>query len=60
MIAVVVEVFYKLILIHKSMAKGKSTNDNRKTVFGKRKGGKAQKSRGPKDKPVSKYRGQGK
>lgn len=42
------------------MAKGKSTNDSRKTVFGKRKGGKAQKSRGPKDKPVSKYRGQGK
>jgi hypothetical protein len=41
------------------MAKGKST-DSKKTTFGKRKGGKAQKSRGPKDKPVSKYRGQGK
>jgi hypothetical protein len=41
------------------MAKGKSTNDNRKTIFGKRKGGKPQKSRGPKDKPVSKYQGQG-
>lgn len=41
------------------MAK-KSTIDSRKVTFGKRKGGKAQKSRGPKDKPVSKYRGQGK
>jgi hypothetical protein len=40
------------------MAKIKST-DSKKTTFGKRKGGKAQKSRGPKDKPVSKYQGQG-
>jgi hypothetical protein len=42
------------------MAKSKSSNESRKVVFGKRKGGKAQKSRGPKDKPVKKYRGQGK
>jgi hypothetical protein len=41
------------------MAKTKSV-DSRKVVFGKRRKGKAQKSRGPKDKPVSKYRGQGK
>lgn len=34
--------------------------DSRKVTFGKRKKGKAQKSRGPKDKSVSKYRGQGK
>ena len=34
-------------------------NDVRKITFGKRKGGKATKSRGPKDKPLSKYRGQG-
>ena len=34
--------------------------DSRKVIFGKRKKGKAQKSRGPKDKSVSKYRGQGK
>lgn len=38
----------------------KSVNDSRKITFGKRKGGKAAKSRGPKDKPVSKYRAQGK
>jgi len=31
-----------------------------KATFGKRKGGKAQKKKGPKDKAVSKYRGQGK
>lgn len=31
-----------------------------KLSFGKRKSGKAQKSKGPKDKSVSKYRGQGK
>lgn len=42
------------------MAKGKSLGDTRKLTFGKRKGGKAAKSRGPKDKSVSKYRGQGK
>lgn len=38
----------------------KSISSNKPTSFGKRKKGKAQKSRGPKDKPVSKYRGQGK
>lgn len=31
-----------------------------KSTFGKRKSGKARKSKGPKDKAVSKYRGQGK
>jgi hypothetical protein len=41
------------------MAKGKAA-DSKKITFGKRKGGKAAKSRGPKDKAVSKYRGQGK
>jgi hypothetical protein len=41
------------------MAKGKVGGDSRKVSFGKRKGGKAAKSRGPKDKSVSKYRGQG-
>jgi hypothetical protein len=41
------------------MAKVKSA-DSRKISFGKRRKGKAQKSKGPKDKPVSKYRGQGK
>ena len=40
------------------MAK-KSTIDSRKVTFGKRKKGKPQKSKGPKDKPVSKYQGQG-
>lgn len=40
------------------MKKGKS--ESRKVSFGKRKGGKARKSRGPKDKKVSRYRGQGK
>lgn len=42
------------------MAKGKSSNEARKITFGKRKGGKAAKTSGPKDKKVSKYRGQGK
>lgn len=43
------------------MAKGKSASgESKKLIFGKRKKGKAQKSRGPKDKPVSKYKGQGK
>ena len=43
------------------MAKGKSVSgESRKLTFGKRKKGKAQKSRGPKEKPVSKYKGQGK
>jgi hypothetical protein len=40
------------------MAKVKSA-DSRKISFGKRRKGKAQKSKGPKDKPVSKYKGQG-
>lgn len=35
------------------------SGDSRKLTFGKRKGGKAKKSNGPKDKNVSKYRGQG-
>lgn len=38
------------------MAKNNSSN---KVVFGTRKGGKAKKSRGPKDKKISKYQGQG-
>lgn len=40
------------------MAKAKSTS-SMKVNFGKRKGGKAAKSTGPKAKAVSKYRGQG-
>ncbi len=40
------------------MAKVKSA-DSRKISFGKRKKGKAAKSKGPKDKKISKYRGQG-
>ena len=40
------------------MAKTKSL-DSRKISFGRRKGGKAAKSRGPKCKKVSQYRGQG-
>jgi hypothetical protein len=40
------------------MAKAKLTSG--KATFGKRKGGKARKSSGPKDAPKSKYRGQGK
>jgi hypothetical protein len=42
------------------MAKSKSSGDSRKISFGKRKGGKARKTSGPKDKKVSKYVGQGK
>jgi len=38
----------------------KVTASNIKATFGKRKGGKAQKRKGPKDKAVSKYIGQGK
>jgi hypothetical protein len=38
----------------------KVTGNSIKISFGKRKGGKAQKTRGPKQKSVSKYRGQGK
>lgn len=41
------------------MAKGKG-GESRKINFGKRRKGQATKRRGPKDKPVSKYRGQGK
>lgn len=37
----------------------KSASDSRKTTFGKRKGGKACKVKGPKCKPVKEYRGQG-
>lgn len=39
-------------------AKGKG--ESRKISFGKRKKGSAKKTSGPKDKKVSKYRGQGK
>jgi|TARA_R110000868_G_scaffold318912_1_gene579616 hypothetical protein len=38
----------------------KVTGNSTKLSFGKRKGGKAQKTQGPKQKSVSKYRGQGK
>jgi hypothetical protein len=42
------------------MAKAKGgAKEAHKITFGKRKKGKAKKSRGPKDKKVSKYRGQG-
>ena len=41
------------------MAKGGKGGESRKISFGKRRKGKAQKRRGPKDKPVSKYRAQG-
>ena len=34
-------------------------NNERKITFGRRKGGKPAKTRGPKDKRVSKYRSQG-
>lgn len=40
------------------MAKAKTTSSN-KVNFGRRKGGKAQKTRGPKDKPIKEYRKQG-
>jgi hypothetical protein len=39
--------------------KGKSASENRKVTFGVRRKGKASKTSGPKDKSVSKYRGQG-
>jgi hypothetical protein len=42
------------------MAKAKGGASSQKVTFGKRKGGKAVKSQGPKDKPVKKYKGQGK
>ena len=41
------------------MAKAKGGGEARKVTFGRRKGGKARKGSGPKDKAVSKYRGQG-
>lgn len=37
----------------------KAISNSNKVVFGRRKGGKAAKSRGPKLKKVSAYRGQG-
>lgn len=40
------------------MAKSKSTNSN-KVSFGKRKGGQAQKRKGPKDKQTKPYNRQG-
>jgi len=42
------------------MAKAKSSGESKKINFGKRRAGKAQKRKGPKDKATSKYRGQGK
>ena len=42
------------------MAKAKGGASSTKITFGKRKSGKYAKSQGPKDKPVKKYRGQGK
>jgi hypothetical protein len=42
------------------MAKPTKGGESRKLTFGKRRKGSAQKRKGPKDKPVSKYRGQGK
>lgn len=41
------------------MAGKVKVGDAKKVTFGVRKGGKAQKLRGPKQKKVSKYRGQG-
>jgi hypothetical protein len=38
----------------------KTLSSANKTTFGKRKGGKPKKGKGPKEKSVSKYRGQGK
>lgn len=38
----------------------KSTAELKKITFGVRRKGKAKKNRGPKDKKVSKYKGQGK
>lgn len=42
------------------MAKSKGGSDRQKVTFGKRKGGKAAKTSGPKDKNKKAYRGQGK
>lgn len=41
------------------MAKASKLSNN-KISFGKRKGGKSQKTTGPKDKPTKPYKGQGK
>jgi hypothetical protein len=41
------------------MAKTKSVSSSRKVTFGKRKGGKASKFKGPKDKPTKPYNRQG-
>ena len=41
------------------MAKGKSAGDSRKISFGRRKGGKASKFKGPKDKATKPYNRQG-
>jgi|688.fasta_scaffold2635343_2 hypothetical protein len=41
------------------MAKSKGSSSSQKVSFGKRRTGKAKKFSGPKDKDVSKYRGQG-
>ena len=38
----------------------KASSNSNKVSFGKRKGGKPQKTKGPKDKPTKKYVGQGK
>jgi hypothetical protein len=42
------------------MAKAKGASDRMKITFGKRKGGKAAKTKGPKDKATKPYKGQGK
>lgn len=42
------------------MAKASKSNSSQKVSFGKRKGGKSQKFKGPKDKATKKYIGQGK
>ncbi len=39
--------------------KASKASESRKVTFGKRRNGKHKKSSSPKDKPVSKYRGQG-
>jgi hypothetical protein len=41
------------------VAKSKSAGGSIKVSFGKRKGGKASKTSGPKAKPTKQYRGQG-
>jgi hypothetical protein len=46
--------------LQKLLRMAKKTSDSIKVSFGKRREGKAQKRRGPKDKHTSKYRGQGK